>query len=55
MTACTYKRQSELRLDPWVASSLLQKAIRRSETDWALKALEELRRHRGPAVSGAGS
>ena len=50
MTACTYKPQSDLRLDPWVASSLLQKAIRRSETDWALKALEELRRHRGAAV-----
>lgn len=41
---------NRLKLDPWTASSLLQKAIRRSETDWALKALGELRRHRGAAV-----
>ena len=37
-------------LDPWVASSLLQKAIRRGETDLALLAAREFQRHRGKGI-----
>lgn len=37
-------------LDPWVASSLLQKAIRRGEADLALLAAHVFQRHRGKGV-----
>lgn len=37
-------------LDPWVASSLLQKAIRRGATDHALRAAHEFHRHRGSGI-----
>lgn len=39
-----------LKLDPWVASSLLQKSIRRGNDSLAQYAVSELRRHRGAAV-----
>lgn len=39
-----------LKLDPWATSSLLQKAIRRSEVELALHAARELYRYRGKAV-----
>lgn len=39
-----------LSLDPWAASSLLQKAIRRSETELAQKAAALLYRYRGKAI-----
>ena len=39
-----------LKLDPWAASSLLQKAIRRSHTGLALHAVSELYRYRGKSV-----
>lgn len=38
---------NQLPLDPWLASSLLQKAIRRGATDHALRAAHEFHRHRG--------
>lgn len=38
------------KLDPWVASSLLQKAVRRGETEIAVSAAAELLRHRGKGV-----
>lgn len=41
---------SRLRLDPWATSSLLQKAIRRSNTLLALQAARELFRYRGKGV-----
>lgn len=41
---------SPLRLDPWAASSLLQKAIRRGETLLARQAAQTLYRQRGVAV-----
>lgn len=37
-------------LDPWTASSLLQKAIRRSEVDYALHAVHTLHRQRGMGI-----
>lgn len=44
------ERPTALRLDPWAASSLLQKAIRRGERSLAEKAATAFYRHRGPAV-----
>jgi hypothetical protein len=41
---------SHLKLDPWAASSLLQKAIRRGEVDLAKSAASLLHRYRGVAV-----
>ena len=38
------------RLDPWAASSLLQKAIRRGETDLAIHAARSLHRQRGNGI-----
>lgn len=43
-------RHHPLKLDPWSASSLLQKAIRRGETLLAQQALSALYRYRGQAV-----
>ena len=37
-------------LDPWTASSLLQKAIRRSEVDYAIHAARTLHRQRGTGI-----
>lgn len=37
-------------LDPWTASSLLQKAIRRSEVDYAVHAARTLHRQRGTGI-----
>lgn len=37
-------------LDPWTASSLLQKAIRRSEVDYAIYAAHTLHRQRGTGI-----
>ena len=42
--------KTHIRLDPWSASSLLQKAIRRGEVELAHQALTELHRFRGKAV-----
>jgi len=39
-----------LRLDPWMASSLLQKAIRRGEAELAQYAASALHRYRGAAI-----
>lgn len=39
-----------LKLDPWATSSLLQKAIRRGETELAQNAAASLYRYRGPAI-----
>lgn len=39
-----------LSLDPWMASSLLQKAIRRGETEFAQYAASVLHRYRGAAI-----
>jgi hypothetical protein len=39
-----------LRLDPWAASSLLQKSVRRGETDLAKHAAHALYRFRGQAI-----
>jgi hypothetical protein len=39
-----------LKIDPWAASSLLQKAIRRGEAELAKEAAAILHRHRGVAV-----
>lgn len=39
-----------LDIDPWLASSLLQKAIRRGEADLAERAAVTLWRHRGPSI-----
>lgn len=41
---------SQLRLDPWVASSLLQKAIRRGEVALARHAARSLYQHRGKGI-----
>lgn len=41
---------NELRVDPWVASSALQKAIRRGEVELAQRAAVILHKHRGPGV-----
>lgn len=41
---------TSLPLDPWVASSLLQKAIRRGESEYALWAGSTLHRQRGNAI-----
>jgi hypothetical protein len=43
-------RHHQLRLDPWAASSLLQKAIRRGEATLAQQATTLLHRSRGAAV-----
>jgi hypothetical protein len=43
-------RHRPLKLDPWAASSLLQKAIRRGETELAQRAGRLLYGYRGPAV-----
>lgn len=40
----------QFKLDPWSASSLLQKSIRRGETTLAQKAAISFQRHRGQAV-----
>lgn len=40
----------QLHLDPWAASSLLQKAIRRGEASLAQQAMASLHRHRGSGV-----
>ena len=45
-----HKYRPTLKLDPWAASSLLQKAIRRGETDFAIHAAHTLYRHRGRAI-----
>lgn len=42
--------QGQLKLDPWAASSLLQKSIRRGETSLAQYAASVLARHRGEGV-----
>jgi hypothetical protein len=42
--------QAQLSLDPWSASSLLQKAIRRGEAELARQAARTLYRYRGQAV-----
>ncbi|MBU3077818.1 hypothetical protein [Sphingomonas quercus] len=39
-------------LDPWVASSLLQKAIRRGEVEHAVRAAQALHRQRGTGIWG---
>lgn len=44
------KSQTRLQLDPWSASSLLQKAIRRGESDLAQYAAETLFRFRGKGI-----
>jgi hypothetical protein len=43
-------RPRPLAIDPWVASSLLQKAIRRGEIDLAERAAFTLSRHRGQGI-----
>ena len=43
-------RPRPLAIDPWVASSLLQKAIRRSDVDLAERAAFTLRGYRGQGV-----
>lgn len=43
-------RPFQIKLDPWAASSLLQKAIRRGEAELAISAAHELYRHRGKAI-----
>ena len=43
-------RPRPLSIDPWVASSLLQKAIRRGEVDLAERAAFTLSRHRGQGI-----
>jgi MgsA AAA+ ATPase C terminal len=43
-------RPRPLSIDPWVASSLLQKAIRRGDVDTAERAAFTLTRHRGQAI-----
>jgi hypothetical protein len=45
-----YPSQVQLNLDPWVASSLLQKSIRRGEAKLAQRAVALLYRYRGAAV-----
>ena len=44
------KTESPLPLDPWTASSLLQKAIRRGDTDLAQWAAATLHRQRGASI-----
>ena len=43
-------RPRPLSIDPWVASSLLQKAIRRGDVDLAERAAFTLSRHRGQGI-----
>lgn len=46
-------RPRPLAIDPWVASSLLQKAIRRGDVDLAERAAFTLIRHRAEAYGDA--
>ncbi len=48
-------RPRRLAIDPWVASSLLQKAIRRGDVDVAERAAFTLARHRGQGTPQASS
>ena len=48
-------RPRPLAIDPWVASSLLQKAIRRGDVDLAERAALTLSRHRYRAYGDASS
>jgi hypothetical protein len=46
-------RPRPLAIDPWVAASLLQKAIRRGDVDLAERAAFTLSRHRGQGRTSA--
>jgi hypothetical protein len=48
--ASSYSIPCPLQIDPWVASSLLQKAIRRGDVELAERAAVTLHRHRGSGI-----